>query len=166
VAYLLGVSGAVKGKRFELKSSRTTFGRMSSNEIAISDDAISSQHCYIAQRGDRFVVRDLNSTNGTLINGKLVKEEIEIKPKDILQIGGCEFLFDSEENQKNPSSVAITTQVVIDEKPPEIKPKTFSSYSPFGSKKKETKSLWMLLVGVAIAVIIVGLTVFLLKLFK
>ncbi len=165
MAYLLGVSGAVKGQRFELKGPRTTIGRLPSNEIVIADEAVSSQHCYIAQRGDRFIVRDLNSTNGTLINGKSVTEEIEIKPKDIIQIGSCELLFDSEQAQKTSSS-AIATHVVVDEAPPEIKPKTFSSYSPFGSKKRENKFIWILLVGIAIVIIVIGLVVFLLKLFK
>ena len=67
MALLIGMSGPVKGQTFALNKDRTILGRNASNDIVVADEAVSSQHCYIARRGDRYVLRDLNSTNGTIV---------------------------------------------------------------------------------------------------
>src|SRR5260221_4108945 len=71
-------------KEFDLKKDETTFGRKPNNDIVIENPAISGFHGKIVKEGDHFYVEDLNSTNGTFINGQRIKKSV-LKNKD--QIG-------------------------------------------------------------------------------
>ena len=56
----------------------TRIGRSSENDIALSEKTISASHCRIKVVNDEFVIEDLNSTNGTFIDGqKISKEKLE-----------------------------------------------------------------------------------------
>ena len=65
-----------------------TIGRNSKNDVKINDRNVSNHHLQIIQtdKGD-FKLVDLDSTNGTYINGNRVKGEIKIKLSDIIRIG-------------------------------------------------------------------------------
>lgn len=62
----------VEGKRHPLLKSRTVIGRGSDADITISDAGTSRKHVEILWDGERAMVRDLQSTNGTLLNGRKV----------------------------------------------------------------------------------------------
>ena len=64
-------------------------------------ETISSKHCFIDKNGDTYKVRDNDSTNGTMVNSSVVSEA-ELKPKDLIQFGAVEFVFDGEELQASP----------------------------------------------------------------
>lgn len=66
---------------------RWTLGRDLDCEIAIrGDDAISRHHAQIAVRAGLCLVRDLRTTNGTLLNGRLVRRA-RLRPGDLLELG-------------------------------------------------------------------------------
>ena len=73
--YLLVTSGPDAGTRFALPYTNATIGRERSNIIALSDQGSSRLHCEIQYRRHKFVLRDSNSTNGTLCNGEKVEEK-------------------------------------------------------------------------------------------
>lgn len=56
--------------RFEITGDRTTIGRTRDNEIVLQDPAVSSHHCELVSDRTGLVVRDLNSSNGTYVNGR------------------------------------------------------------------------------------------------
>jgi pSer/pThr/pTyr-binding forkhead associated (FHA) protein len=58
-----------------------------------NSELISRQHCLLRVHGHDVHVRDLGSTNGTLVNGKLLVEECVLAPGDTLQLGGLVFEF-------------------------------------------------------------------------
>ena len=62
------------GRSFELKAERSTVGRLEDNNFQIPAPSVSSHHCEILLRGNDVVVKDLDSTNGTFINGEQVTE--------------------------------------------------------------------------------------------
>jgi hypothetical protein len=70
-----------------------TIGRLSSNDVVLSDPNVSRRHAELRRNGDRWVVVDLGSTNGTLINGKLTREH-EVSYGDRLAFGTSELIFD------------------------------------------------------------------------
>jgi hypothetical protein len=78
------------GRTCELKVERTTIGRSEENAFPITDPSVSSHHCEILLRGQEVVVRDLNSTNGTYVDGVETKESV-IKPAQILRLGQIEM---------------------------------------------------------------------------
>lgn len=64
----------VEGRRHPLIKSRTVIGRGSDADITISDAGTSRKHVEILWDGERAMVRDMNSTNGTMLNGRKVTE--------------------------------------------------------------------------------------------
>ena len=87
---LVVLSAGMTGRTCELKVDRTTIGRSEDNTFPIADPSVSSHHCEVLLRGQDVVVRDLNSTNGTYIDGVAAKESV-IKPLQILRLGQVEM---------------------------------------------------------------------------
>ncbi len=69
-------------------------GRSKKCSIFINDNFMSHSHSRIFKEDDGFFIEDLGSTNGTMLNGKAVKEEaLELLDGDKICIGQVEFLF-------------------------------------------------------------------------
>lgn len=83
------------GRTHELKADKTTIGRLEDNSFQIPEPSVSSHHCEVLQRGGDVVVRDLNSTNGTYINGEKVTEKL-IKPGQVLRLGQVEMRLETD----------------------------------------------------------------------
>ncbi|MFN2291268.1 MAG: FHA domain-containing protein [Anaerolineae bacterium] len=72
---------------------RITIGRHSSNTLVLRHPRVSRYHAVIEQFGARFRLRDLNSDNGTFVNGKRVEKEVWIKEGDELHIASFRLVF-------------------------------------------------------------------------
>ena len=71
----------------------TMIGRDESNDIVLKDRFISKKHARIIKEKGIYFLEDLNSANGTYLNGEQIHEAIELKDKDLIDIGQIEFLF-------------------------------------------------------------------------
>ena len=164
MAVLIGISGEIKGARFEITKARMVLGRQSNCDIMLKDNAVSSQHCYIGRRGDRYVLHDLNSTNGTRLNSQRMTEA-ELIPKQVIQLGSTELMFDAAPSEIPPPAQASSTQIVVDSEPATVvAPKSFSSVSPFGTRRRENRGLWLTIFIVVGLLALAGLVYFLRKL--
>lgn len=72
--------------------SPTRLGRLPDNDIVLSDKRVSRHHAEVVQRDGRWVVRDTGSTNGTAVNGKVLKEAV-LREGDIISLGGLEIVW-------------------------------------------------------------------------
>ncbi|MGD0262128.1 MAG: FHA domain-containing protein [Verrucomicrobiota bacterium] len=95
MAKLVVLSAGMTGRTQELKVDKTTIGRVEDNTFQIAEPSVSSHHCEVLLRGSEVVVRDLNSTNGTYINGEKVTEKV-MKPGQILRLGQVELRLDTD----------------------------------------------------------------------
>ena len=95
MAKLVVLSAGMTGRTHELKADKTTIGRVEDNAFQIVEPSVSSHHCEVLLRGKEVVVRDLNSTNGTFINGEKVSESV-IKPGQILRLGQIEIRLETD----------------------------------------------------------------------
>lgn len=87
------VSGPRSGSFLQLRYPSTTFGRGADNDYRFADDTVMSRaQAAIVCEGSRFLLRDLNSTNGTLVNGNPVVE-MAIGPGDIIEMGEMQMEF-------------------------------------------------------------------------
>ncbi len=84
--------GGDKVEDISITRSPVTIGRLSSNDIVLSDNNVSRRHAELRREGDRWVIVDLDSTNGTLVNGKLTREH-PLSDGDRLTFGRSEMIF-------------------------------------------------------------------------
>lgn len=77
---------AVAGQVFELQA-ETTIGRASDCAVVIDDARVSKVHARIFERDDRWMVEDLGSTNGTLVNDHVLDHPENVGPGDRIQVG-------------------------------------------------------------------------------
>jgi hypothetical protein len=80
--------------RFDLISG-ISIGRSKDADVQIEDRYASGIHARVFPRGERFYVEDMNSTNGTLLNGAGLRGEAELVDGDTVQIGDTVFRFET-----------------------------------------------------------------------
>lgn len=79
-------------ERISITRSPVVIGRLSTNDVVLSDPNVSRRHAELRRDGEDWVVVDLGSTNGTMVNGKLAKEQ-KLKDGDKISFGSSELLF-------------------------------------------------------------------------
>ena len=80
------------GIQHSLKEGRNLIGRSNTNDITIADPSLSRQHLEIYLENEEVILNDLNSTNGTTINGQVVKSQI-LKPDDEIVAGNVTLFY-------------------------------------------------------------------------
>ncbi len=71
----------------------TTLGRASDNTVVLSDSSVSKYHARIDFDGDSFVLTDVGSTNGTLLDGQLVRGQVPLEAGSTIRLGSTALLF-------------------------------------------------------------------------
>lgn len=88
-----------------LTKNRTTLGRRPNNDVVLENLAVSGRHACLTQEGQQVTIEDLDSTNGTYVNGRAVKKQL-LQENDCIEIGHFKIIFsfeaDSADKQVNP----------------------------------------------------------------
>jgi pSer/pThr/pTyr-binding forkhead associated (FHA) protein len=94
-ARLLIRNGGFEGMTYEVTAEETLIGRNPTTDITLLDEGISREHALILydEDADEYSIEDLQSTNGTMVNGKRVRSA-PISDGDELQIGHTLFQFE------------------------------------------------------------------------
>jgi hypothetical protein len=79
-------------KEVQITKDKTTLGRRPYNDIVIDNLAISGEHAVLQMVGNDVFIEDLNSTNGTYINGKAIKKQL-LADNDTVEIGKYKIKF-------------------------------------------------------------------------
>jgi pSer/pThr/pTyr-binding forkhead associated (FHA) protein len=157
MAKLVLLSEGLTGKSHDLKVDKTTIGRLEDNSFQISEGSVSSHHCEVLLRGKDVIVKDLNSTNGTFINGERVTTEAPLKPGQILRLGQIEMRLETGEpvpaTKKQFDQTRVIGGVKLGDFEQGARP-VFDKDSPFAKKSNKTAVIFIT-IGVVLAVIIV-----------
>ena len=89
----------------------TVFGRGEECDVVLDDQRCSRRHIEIARVDDAFVLRDLGSTNGVLVNGERETGEIELISGDVIQVGGTRMRFEIDD-ESQPLTIPATAESV------------------------------------------------------
>lgn len=89
---LFVIQGRDQGQRFLLDEPQVGIGRVGGNAIQLHDTEVSRKHAVLDQSVEEFVLRDLNSSNGTFVNGSRIKEK-RLLSGDQIQIGRTMLLY-------------------------------------------------------------------------
>jgi serine phosphatase RsbU (regulator of sigma subunit) len=101
--FVKATNGPEAGRRYDLNGPESVLGRHPDCQIVVDVGAVSRQHAKILTVGGDFFLEDLNSRNGTLLNGKLINERQKLRDGDLLQI--CDVAFSFHDERKPPPSI-------------------------------------------------------------
>ena len=160
---LVLLSEGMTGETHELTGEKTTIGRLDDNAFPIAEPSVSSHHCEIVMRGREVIVRDLDSTNGTFINGEKITECI-LKPGEVLRLGQVAMRLET--GAPPPSripldrTVEIPSGVNLSDLDQAGKSKAFRPRGTGFSRKTSVGNQIFIVVAIAIGVVIAALLVY------
>jgi len=105
---LVALAGPLKGETIPLSADPVTIGRETSNRVQPHDLSLSRRHCVAAVDAERVRLTDLDSLNGTFVNGIPIKERV-LEHGDRVQIGESVFLFVEHEAARPEDDLAELT---------------------------------------------------------
>jgi pSer/pThr/pTyr-binding forkhead associated (FHA) protein len=121
MANLIVRSGALKGTRFPIRVPIVNVGRADYNDIVLPDDSVSTTHAKLQRREGVWVVVDLDSTNGTMVDGERITGEAPLAPGAYLRFGGVQTMFEPTDDTIDPhkgSSTRIMGAIGLPPYPP------------------------------------------------
>lgn len=89
---LIMEQGPSPGETFDLTEAQTALGRAPANDYVVTFPAVSGRHALITQEGGQFYIEDLNSSNGTFLNGERLLGKRPLSNGDIIGLGQSVFL--------------------------------------------------------------------------
>src|SRR5438046_10688617 len=95
---LIAISGSLNGTIFAIAEDETSIGRDRENVVRLNHPSVSRRHCLIKRDGEQFTISDLDSYNGTFVNGVPVKEQA-LAHGDRIEIGDIVLLFLTHEDE-------------------------------------------------------------------
>jgi len=96
---LLVIAGPSKDSTIPLPDGEATIGRDPTSAVAVIDPSVSRKHCVLWREDSRFQIKDLDSRNGTLVNGVVIKD-CWLRHGDEIATGDSVFLFLVEEDER------------------------------------------------------------------
>ena len=181
MAKLVIQNQGMTGRACELNTDRTTIGRVEDNTFQIADASVSSHHCEVHLRGSEVFIRDLNSTNGSYINGEKVTEQV-LKPGQTLRLGQVELKLEVEgmaAASSGTSATSATSAAAAGATPPPVPAKKQvdatmliprgvsleeletgarkTGFDKTFSKKTNKVNRWFLIAGIVFGLLILGL---------
>jgi pSer/pThr/pTyr-binding forkhead associated (FHA) protein len=166
MAKLVILSEGFTGKTYELTVEKTTVGRVDDNTFPIPEASVSSHHCEVLLRGTDIVIHDLNSTNGTFINGRQVSGEAALKPGQILRLGQVELRLEDgsaerAQAKRLPDQTMVIPQGVRLGQDPSTKTVPFDKNT--FAKKSNTAARIFITAVIILGVVVVVLVIWMLK---
>src|SRR5436305_3244403 len=87
-------SGGLMGRRLPVKTPVVNLGRADYNDIVLPDPSVSTSHAKLQRREGVWVLVDLDSTNGTFVEGERVQGEAPLGPGAMVRLGDVQLLFE------------------------------------------------------------------------
>ncbi|PYP73690.1 MAG: hypothetical protein DMD41_04825 [Gemmatimonadetes bacterium] len=94
LAHLVVRSGALKGQRVSIRTPIVNIGRADYNDVHLPEESVSTSHAKLQRREGVWVLVDLDSTNGTFVDGERVQGETPLAPGALVRFGDVQVLFD------------------------------------------------------------------------
>jgi predicted component of type VI protein secretion system len=121
---LQAATGPLADSIYFLTDSETRIGRDPSNSLSISDLSVSRHHCILTREDNSYKLRDLESRNGTFVNGGAVSEK-QLNHADQISVGESVFVFLLKEDGVGATSEAVEfddslTQATVQLQPQDV----------------------------------------------
>ncbi|MEX0713909.1 MAG: ATP-binding protein [Pirellulales bacterium] len=137
--------GNNQGMRFELEAGALSLGRDVANDIQLHDTEVSRRHAELARNGKTYGLKDLDSSNGTFVNGKRVDQH-ELANGDEVQVGGTLMLYTclgDESSGDLADKIDIITRPLSGDESRIVKAMSQAEGSRILDDDKEASSSWL-----------------------
>ena len=164
MAHLVLTESSEHGKQFDLIGDTTRIGRHENNDIAIDNSSVSGIHAEIVKTADGLELRDLNSTNGTHLNGKRV-QTARLHCNDIIQLGDVTLMVDGDDvppapaNDAENADVPPITRNTVAIRPLAPEDQRLLPPPDFQSTHK-LRHLWPVFIGLILLAVIIAFVIF------
>ncbi len=152
---LVAQSPEFSGRVFELSGPEVTIGRLEDNGIQIEHASISGHHAVLRIDGQDYTLQDLESTNGTRVNGEKITQQ-KLRRNDIVRFGNIELLYDSEHAPPGQPMPQPSERVNLAECVTRGRPADFINASPMGKKIRGKQKSLVTIVMALLAVLALG----------
>ncbi len=116
LANFLVRSGSLKGQRLQVRTPVANIGRADYNDLVITDASVSTSHAKLQRREGVWVLVDLDSTNGTFVDGERLQGETPIAPGAMVRFGDVQSVFEPTDDALGVAKGG-GTQVITSMKP-------------------------------------------------
>jgi predicted component of type VI protein secretion system len=130
---LVAQSPEFSGKVFDLTGSEISVGRVADNRVQVEHASVSGHHAVLSLDALDYVIKDLDSTNGTRINGERITQQ-KLRRNDILRLGNIELLYDSEHQPPGQPMPNPSERVNLAECSSHGRPADFVNASPIAKR--------------------------------
>jgi pSer/pThr/pTyr-binding forkhead associated (FHA) protein len=86
--------------RYPITKAATRIGRKQDNDIVMKNNSVSSHHAELLKRGEKFIITDLEASNGVFIGGKRV-DKVPLAEGDVIELGEVRLRFSLNHNNNN-----------------------------------------------------------------
>ena len=157
---LVAQSPEFADKVFDLAGSEITVGRVADNKVQIEHASISGHHAIFKLDGLDYSIKDLESTNGTRINGERISQQ-KLRRNDVLRLGNIELLYDSEHQPPGQPMPQPSERVNLAECGTKGRPADFTNTSPIVKRAKGAPDrMWKSILAVAVLLAVAGVAYF------
>jgi pSer/pThr/pTyr-binding forkhead associated (FHA) protein len=111
LAKFLVRSGALKGQRLYVKVPIVNIGRADYCDIVLPDDSVSSQHAKLTRREGIWVLSDLGSTNGTMVDGEKIDGDVPLAPGAFVRFGDVQLVFEPTDDAADMNAPKATRTI-------------------------------------------------------
>jgi pSer/pThr/pTyr-binding forkhead associated (FHA) protein len=111
LATVLVRTGGLRGQRLPIRTPAVNIGRADYNDLVFGEESVSASHAKLQRRDELWFLTDLDSTNGTFVDGEQLRGEVALMPGSTVRFGDVTVLFDPTD-LRGPQPVVGGTRVV------------------------------------------------------
>jgi hypothetical protein len=157
---LVAQSPEFADKSFELSGVELTVGRLEDNMVQIEHASVSGHHALLTLDEQDYVLRDLDSTNGSRVNGEKITVQ-KLRRNDMVRLGNIELLYDSEHAPPGRPMPSLSERVNLAECSAKGHPPDFVNASPIKKKVRGlAKSRWPVIIVILFVFALAGVSWF------
>jgi pSer/pThr/pTyr-binding forkhead associated (FHA) protein len=140
LATVLVRTGGLRGQRLPIRTPVVNIGRADYNDLVFGEESVSASHAKLQRRDDLWFLTDLDSTNGTFVDGEQLRGEVALMPGSTVRFGDVAVLFDPTD-VRSPQAIVGGTRVVGAISIPDTPrmPATRPSPAPAGGPRVRTR---------------------------
>jgi len=111
LATVLIRNGSLRGQRLPIRTPVVNIGRADYNDLVLGEESVSASHAKLQRRDESWFLTDLESTNGTFVDGEPVRGEVPLLPGSTVRFGDVTVFFDPSDTRGGSAPVGGTRVV-------------------------------------------------------